>query len=430
MTLTEARTQAREFGRADSTGVSDARLNALIDKAIDEFSNDVGGFDLHAYPAISATFSTATHFAIRVTIVGGTSAMVATDVVITGTAQDNTTGTIVASDFQATLRTATGASTVTVVWANFAFTVDTVDGTSITFEAPTTATYANACGLLGLSGTTTEAGADVTGDFPTDCTIRYTLPSGMISVQRVEWDGDELTPASQEFAQSPQSSGTPNEYYIRDRTLYFNPSPSQQGLCEIWYRGIPTALDYTGYQECGLTTRTDATATGLTGSTQYYFKVAIDGGAVTEYDITTASDVTYAAVIILMNAEVTGATFSLEDGDLRCSSASVTGTSTIALSAGTTGTNLFATLTGWAAFESAVVGDTALPSEIPANYHGGLVFLLAYYLLLMQFEDKLAGLRRAEYSKTMRSFRLERHSRNTEIDRNQGGRSLGYTVTM
>jgi hypothetical protein len=109
-----------------------------------------------------------------------------------------------------------------------------------------------------------------------------------------------------------------------------------------------------GYQECGLTGKTSATATGLSTTTQYYLKVAINGGTSTEYDITTAADVTYAAVIALLNAAVSGVTFALINGDLRCTSNSTDKGSAIALAAGTTGTDLFATLTDFSAFDTAV----------------------------------------------------------------------------
>ena len=129
-----------------------------------------------------------------------------------------------------------------------------------------------------------------------------------------------------------------------------------------------------GYQENGLSSKVDATETGLATTTQYYFKVDIDGAGAVEYDITTVADTTFDAVITLMNAEVTGAYFSLVGGDLRCTSETNGSTSSIALSAGTTGTDLFATLTGWTAFGEAV--DGSLEQE--------------YYLFKL-YEDAAAG---------------------------------------
>lgn len=117
--------------------------------------------------------------------------------------------------------------------------------------------------------------------------------------------------------------------------------------------------DDSGHQECGLSGKTLTTATGLAGTTQYYFKINIDGAGVIEYDITTAADMTFAAVIALINTALVaaGAKFSIEAGDLRCKSSTGGPDSSIALSAGTTGADLFATLTDWAAFDEAVAGS-------------------------------------------------------------------------
>ena len=115
-----------------------------------------------------------------------------------------------------------------------------------------------------------------------------------------------------------------------------------------------------GFQEVGLSGKTDTTATGLSTTTQYYFKIDIDTAGVAEFDITTGSDVTYAAVIALMNTALVAedAYFHLVGGDLRCTGTTGGSSGTIALSAGTTGTDLFATLTGWSAFDEAVAGTT------------------------------------------------------------------------
>lgn len=96
--------------------------------------------------------------------------------------------------------------------------------------------------------------------------------------------------------------------------------------------------------------KTLSTATGLSTTTQYYFKLNIDGGGEVEKDITTESDVTFEAVIALMNAEINEAIFSLYRGNLVCSTKT-----SIALAAGTTGTDLFASLTDY----SALVGEAS-----------------------------------------------------------------------
>jgi hypothetical protein len=118
-----------------------------------------------------------------------------------------------------------------------------------------------------------------------------------------------------------------------------------------------TAMDaaaYNAYQELGLTGRESENLTGLLASSQYYFKIAIDGAAAAEYNITTASDLSWTAILALMNTATTGdATWSLTGGDIRCTSDATDGSGSIALSAGTTGDDLFAQLTGFSDFDTA-----------------------------------------------------------------------------
>jgi hypothetical protein len=133
------------------------------------------------------------------------------------------------------------------------------------------------------------------------------------------------------------------------RDLIITPGKKSQHVQNTKWIERAIGVATSGYQEVGLMEKLGTTATGLAATTQYYFKVNVDGGGVVEYDITTGTDVTYTAVIALIDAEVTaaGITPSLYAGDLRFTSDSTGATSTIALSAGTTGTDLFATLTGW-----------------------------------------------------------------------------------
>jgi hypothetical protein len=140
-----------------------------------------------------------------------------------------------------------------------------------------------------------------------------------------------------------------------------------------------TALDAAGgigYQEFGLTGKTSTTETGLTADHSYYFKVALDGAGAAEYHIhiTTTSDTTYAGVVALMNTAITAinAEFSYPDQKLRCTSELGTATSAIALTAGTTGDDLFAALTGWTAFDSAVAYELYLTIAAGANESDGM----------------------------------------------------------
>lgn len=134
-----------------------------------------------------------------------------------------------------------------------------------------------------------------------------------------------------------------------------------------------------GYQEFGLTGKLSTTASGLAASTQYYFKINLDTGGVTEYSITTATDVTIGAIITLINTALAAVdcSISLVDGDLRITSTNSIGSgSTIAVTAGTTGTDLLGTLTDFTSMESAVAGTTCLTITAGDNESSGAAFYI------------------------------------------------------
>jgi hypothetical protein len=381
--------------------------------AIDEFAIDVDGFPKEERLNIAAKFDTETNYAIRITIAGGSNPMVATDVAITGTAREGTTGTIVAADFQTTLQAATGGSE-TVTWSNFYFTVDTLDATSITYGAPSDVTKVDARALLGLNGTPTLSDFSHDGNFPQDCTMEATIPSDAITINRVEWDKNKIYELPQEYFVSPEAAGDPQFYAIRGRNIQLLPSPLRQELFVAQYKGLPAATIFAGYQECGLSGISDESATGLS-AVAYYYKIAINDSAITEYTITVGADKTYSAVITLMNAQNTGATFSIVAGDLRCTSDAVSGVSSISLSAGTTGTDLFATLTGWTAFDTAVDSDTNLPTDIPAQYHQYVPRLVASKLLDETHEYKDSQYQYAKYARGMHKYKSNYANKNTTV---------------
>jgi hypothetical protein len=118
-----------------------------------------------------------------------------------------------------------------------------------------------------------------------------------------------------------------------------------------------------GYQGLGIEVES-STATGLSDATKYYFK--ING---TEYDITTGISNDYDHLITLINAKISSiGSCSLIDGDLVFTS-SVYETE-ILLSYGTTGTDLFTSLTAFVEFDTAVVqeeGDEVSIYGVPSD---------------------------------------------------------------
>lgn len=124
-----------------------------------------------------------------------------------------------------------------------------------------------------------------------------------------------------------------------------------------------TSIASSGYQEVGLST-TSGSASGLSDSTQYYFYV----NAV-EYNITTGTSPTISDVVLAMDTVISGAGFSctFETDDIRITNTTTGSSSTVTLSAGTSGTDLFSSLTGFTAFDTAVNGtdlDTTTGSDL------------------------------------------------------------------
>jgi hypothetical protein len=420
MTLEKAIDQARFFSRTSTSGADNGKAMDMVNEAMIQFAKDVPRLSKKAYLTVVPRFSLSNTLAIRLTVVGGTNALAATDIPITDSTTELTdqTGTQVATELQERIRAA-GPTTFTVTWSttDWTFTFDTINGTSITFAEPDSVAYGDACGMFGVSGTTTEAGADVTGSMPEDCTLEASLPSDYLELlEAPAWDEIPLENHSFSEYGYPQVFGTPTGYAVSEKKMRFYPAPDKQGRLRIRYKYWPTKFaTVQGYQECGLTAKTLITSTGLANTTQYYFKVRVDTGALTEYSITTVTDTTYSAIIALLNAALTTVTWSIVGGDLRCTSNTKTSLSAIALAAGTTGTNLFATLTGWSAFDTAVTNQ--MGDEIPfeEEWESAIIYYTAYQMSKGNFETEEMNKNLLDYQRQIQKYKLHYENSDTQI---------------
>jgi hypothetical protein len=420
MTLAQAITKARELSRT-STTKTDTTVMGWVNEALIQFSKDIHVQQKEAYPTISPRFDIATNMAIRITITGGTNALVVTDVVICATSANDQTGTQVATALQTALRAAIGVgANLTVTWSTttWLFTVNAVNSTVIVIEEPSAIIYDDATTLLGLNDTGTTS---IIGSMPEDCTVEVDLPTDFLEILSVEWDDIPLTPC--EWPESPERFGTPSYYSIYGKKIRLDPSPDHQGKFFIRYKYIPTQFTtMRGYQEVGLSAKTLITATGLANTTTYHFQVRVDVGALVDYTILTASDTTFAAVIALLNAALTTVTWSIEGADLRCTSNTQGGNSAIGLAAGASGNNLFAAFTGWSAFDTAVVHDGNTDLGIESEYCMAIVYYTACLLALANFERTVAGDMLGNYRKVISDHIIQNANNNTKIGPSDSGR--------
>lgn len=422
MTLAKGIQKTRKLSRSTVSSHSNIDVMEAINEAMKEFGKAAFGLTKEGYVSITPLFDIQTNFALRITIVGGANEIAATDVAITAADADDQTGTQVATALQTAIQAAItaggGTPSLTVAWSTTAwtFTIDAIDSTTITFAVPSGLTYASALELLGL-GAETTTGTSVTGSIPTDCTVESALPTDFVAlVAMPEWDGDPLVQGIFQEFHSPTTSGTPRRYYIRNKNIMLDPPPHIQKKFHLYYRYIPAAFTVPqGYQECGLSGLAKTTTTGLSATTQYYFKVTIDGGAVAEYSITTASLLTYEDVIDLLNDQVKGATFSLEGGDLRCTSDFLGAASAIALGAGTSGTDLFATLTGWSAFETAVATQGGDDLPVDDEYCDAVVYKAASQLAEENYETSLSDRYYAQFRRIVGDYIRIKANNNTKM---------------
>lgn len=152
--------------------------------------------------------------------------------------------------------------------------------------------------------------------------------------------------------------------YVRDVVA------DSAGVAERYYQ-----YEGPGYQELGMDQVSDYDESGLKENTTYYFTVAIDGAIAAEYSINTGTNTNFGSIIHLMNNQIVadGAKFEIRrTGDIRCYSLSTAAGTSIALSAGTSGTDLFASLSGFSSFDTAVPGeqyaDLTTAGQINSDY--------------------------------------------------------------
>ena len=415
MTLKQALDKSRRIARVDSTGKTDTELMDCVNESVKAFVKRVQDVAKSAYLEIDPVFNTSAFMALNVEIIGGANAMAATDVTAV-IARENATGPALAGYLQDRLNAVIVGGSTTIVWddTNWRFVLTIPGATQVTIADPVDKNWMSACCMLGASGTATGTTETIFyGSVPEDCTKKVDLPTDFLAILgNPEWDGDPIYPAPKSLFCSPEIFGEPTRYYIQQKTMLLSPSPNRQGSLRICYRYFPTEFDTVkGYQECGLTGLTYTTAIGISG--QHSVDVSIDGAADVETVITIPSGAQWNAVLKLLNADTDGATWSLEDGDLRCTSDTEAEDSSIGLSAGSTGTDFLTAIS--ATVETAVGPEYTTDVPIEDDYCMAVVYHVASQLLEESFESDLSMQALGQWSRLCQEYVVNRENQNTYI---------------
>lgn len=385
MTYAQALDQSRRFARVTDSGASDTHVRDLINKGLVQFGTDVGGFPKYEYPSISAMFDLRTNMAFHLKVTGGTAA-VDDDVVITAANADNRTGAQTATILQVAIRAACGgATTPTVSWTSFYFTLAISDATTIAITPSSeTTNYSDASAMIwggSKSGTTS-----VTGGFPEGCTRKIQLDEDVSNISIVQWETLELIPSPR--YRRVWDAGTPSEYTHDGEFLYLWPCPNVMGRLYIEYKAVPTEQ-----------TPTTDTITGATHTT-----TTVDGLSAPDYAKCVAGD------------EISGT--DIPDGT---TISSLVSPSAIVLSQAATGTTAAHTLT--------LVHVYDFPEFVPDRYHIAICYWVAHQLLMETFETEMSSIYYGKYMKEVSKCKVIEGNKQTEPKEPGYVQNLWYRVS-
>ncbi len=241
MIRSEVRSLARIMARLDENGLSDTNADVLIDLAHAQVARDIGGIPKKAHMQIAAKFYIGTDFRFRMTIAGIGDTLAATDIQISSTELTEASGATVATALQTAIQTATGGTGTTVAWSTtaFTFTITTLLATAQTIEPPEDSVYYTDASAILFGGYTSVQDSTWVGSFPQDVTLEADLPSDFHQISKVSWDDGELVSAPRDYFITPNASGPPCYYDIRNDHIYLYPSPTQQARFYIEYTAVP-----------------------------------------------------------------------------------------------------------------------------------------------------------------------------------------------
>jgi hypothetical protein len=235
MTVEDMIGHARRFSRTTESSHSNDTVISLLNEGQREFYRDCGGMWTENYLTLAPIFDVKDNFYFKI-ILGSASASFPINASssnlfnVTGAS----VGVMIASSIQGTWAAAT-CGWDTSAWR---FYITIPAETNIQVTSPDGATYIDVTDIY-FGGGSSQATASWLSNFPDECTVETSLPTGFYSIEHVEWDRDPLTQAPFDIFMSPETSGDPEYYSIKNKKIRVYPVPDEQKLFHIFYRYLP-----------------------------------------------------------------------------------------------------------------------------------------------------------------------------------------------
>ena len=227
---------AREFSRTTESSKSHTAVGNYINEGQRQFCMESGGMWKENYLTLSPLFDVKDNFYFKVILATASASFPinasASNYMDVGGAS---VAVMMASSIQGTWVAAT-CGWDTTAWK---FYIEIPGESSIAVGSPEGITYIDVIDTY-FGGGKTVASATWLSSFPEDCTVRASLPTGYYAMEHAEWDRVSLIPAPFDIFMSPQRTGNPEYYAIKNKDIYLSPVPDEQKLLHIYYRSLPT----------------------------------------------------------------------------------------------------------------------------------------------------------------------------------------------
>lgn len=236
MILEDMVTQARRFSRTTESSHSNDVITQLINEGQKEFAREAFAIWRDDYITLDPKFDVKPNFYFKVILA---SASASFPVNASGSSYNDISGASVAVSLASSIQGSWVAATCNWSSTSWAYTIGIPGESSIRVTSPEGEVYIDVTDMF-FGGGSTQATATWLSSFPRDCNVKASLPTSFYAMEHVAWDQSTVSAAPFDIFVSPQMSGDPYYYAIKNKDLYLYPVPDGQKLLHVVYRAYPT----------------------------------------------------------------------------------------------------------------------------------------------------------------------------------------------